>query len=151
MNNNSSITPQSTPGWAGRILQFSGVIWFLFAAIGQWIFVYYVAAFYGPLLVSKGLPGLDESHLPDGYVPGDTIGNLAIALHILIAIIIIGGGPLQLARANQKPLSEIPPLCRPDLYGHSRHHQPGWTLSRMDKRPSLAELLAISRSASTLR
>ncbi len=79
-----------------RLLAFSGVLWFLAAAIGQWIFVYYVAAFYSPLLARKGLAGLDETHLPDGHVPGDDIGNIAIAFHILIAVIIIGGGPLQL-------------------------------------------------------
>ncbi|WDI30370.1 DUF2306 domain-containing protein [Hyphococcus flavus] len=82
--------------WPDRILGASGILWFLTAAIGQWIFVYYVAASYIPILAKKGLPGLEETALPDGYVPGDPLGNLAIAFHVLIAIIIIGGGPLQL-------------------------------------------------------
>lgn len=80
----------------GRLLQFSGILWFLVAAVGQWIFVYYVAAQYIPLLAREGFAGLEKTALPDGYVPGDTIGNIAIAAHVLIAIIIIGGGPLQL-------------------------------------------------------
>jgi hypothetical protein len=79
-----------------RLLRASGVLWFLAAAAGQWIFVYYVAALYAPLLARKGFPGLAETHLPHGYVPGDLAGNLAIAAHVMIAIIIIGGGPLQL-------------------------------------------------------
>ena len=81
---------------AARLLKRSGQIWFFVAAIGQWAFVAYIMAFYVPLLAGKGLPGLDESHLPDGFVAGDLIGNLAIAAHILVAIVIIGGGPLQL-------------------------------------------------------
>ncbi len=80
----------------GRLLQFSGVLWFLTAAIGQWIFVYYVAAHYIPILARNGLPGLENTQLPDGYVPGDWVGNIAIATHVLIAIVIIGTGPLQL-------------------------------------------------------
>ncbi len=82
--------------WADRLLHWSGVSWFLVAAAGQWIFVYYIAAHYIPLLLNKGLPGLEETQLPDGYVPGDHVGNFAIVLHVLIAIIIIGAGPLQL-------------------------------------------------------
>lgn len=84
---------------AERILELSGILWFLVAAIGQWIFTYYVAAHYIPILAVDGLPGLENSELPDGYVPGDSIGNLAIAAHVLIAIVIIGGGPLQLTPA----------------------------------------------------
>ncbi|GJL91557.1 DUF2306 domain-containing protein [Hyphococcus sp.] len=79
-----------------KLLGLSGVLWFVFAAIGQWIFVYYVAASYIPALARYGLPGLKDTALPNGHVPGDALGNLAIAFHVLIAIIIIGGGPLQL-------------------------------------------------------
>ena len=88
--------PDQHVDWAGRLLQWSGVIWFLIAAAGQWIFVVYVAGFYFPLLWKKGYPGLAETHLPHGYIPGDSLGNFAIALHLVIAVIIIGGGPLQL-------------------------------------------------------
>ena len=89
-------TPRQSTDWTDRLLQTSGVLWFLAAAVGQWIFVYYIAALYVPLLWGKGLPGLAETHLPQGFVPGDDTGNFAIALHVVIAIIIIGAGPLQL-------------------------------------------------------
>ncbi|MEM8773223.1 MAG: DUF2306 domain-containing protein [Pseudomonadota bacterium] len=79
-----------------RILRLSGILWFLVAAAGQWMFVYYIAAHYIPVLAGEGLPGLENTALPDGHVPGDWVGNLAIAAHVLIAIIIIGAGPLQL-------------------------------------------------------
>lgn len=88
--------PARQGNWANGLLQTSGVIWFLAAAVGQWIFVYYIAGFYIPLLWRNGLPGLQETHLPQGFVPGDDTGNFAIALHVVIAIIIIGAGPLQL-------------------------------------------------------
>jgi hypothetical protein len=78
------------------LLAASGVLWFLAAAVGQWLFVYYVAAYYSPRLFQNGLPGLADTTLPHGFVAGDLAGNLAIAFHVLVAIIIIGGGPLQL-------------------------------------------------------
>ena len=96
------MTSTPTPGnpWPDRFLASSGVLWFLAAAIGQWIFVYYVAAYYVPFLAKNGVSGLGSTHLPDGFIAGDLAGNIAIATHVVIAIVIIGGGPLQL----------IPPL-----------------------------------------
>ena len=93
-----------SPEWqlnlnAQKALKLSGQIWFLLAAIGQWLFVAYVIGFYVPVLALSGLPGLGDTHLPHGHVAGDLVGNLAIAGHILVAIIIVGGGPLQLIPA----------------------------------------------------
>ena len=31
----------------------------------------YVVSFYGPLLAQSGFEGLKESHLANGYMPGD--------------------------------------------------------------------------------
>ncbi len=81
---------------AKKMLSWAASAWLVVTAIGQWIFVVYVAGFYLPIIARLGLPGLDETHLPDGYVPGDIAGNLAIGAHLVIAIIIIGLGPLQL-------------------------------------------------------
>jgi uncharacterized membrane protein len=81
---------------ANNALKAAARLWFLVAALGQWIFVVYVTAYYGPLIVQGGLEGLSETHLPNGYITGDTVGNLAMAAHLLLAVIIIGGGPLQL-------------------------------------------------------
>lgn len=89
------VLPQPKP-WPNRILRYSGITWFASAALGQWIFVFYVAFQYIPELAQFGLPGLANTTLPDGYVAGDMVGNLAIASHVLVAIIIIGSGPLQL-------------------------------------------------------
>ncbi|HEX7028068.1 MAG TPA: DUF2306 domain-containing protein [Gammaproteobacteria bacterium] len=81
---------------ADSVLKTAARFWFLTALAGQWIFVYYIAIFYGSLLLGKGLEGLKETHLPNGFVPGDTLGNLAVATHVLLAAIVMGGGPLQL-------------------------------------------------------
>lgn len=81
---------------AKKFLSVSAQIWFAIAFVGQWIFVYYVAAFYIPILRHKGFEGLADTHLPHGYVSGDLVGNLAISAHVLLAIIVIGGGTLQL-------------------------------------------------------
>lgn len=82
---------------AGAALDASARFWFVVAALGQWIFVAYVAAFYGPRLLQGGPDALQSyTNLANGHVPGDTIGNAALAGHLLLAVIIIGGGPLQL-------------------------------------------------------
>ena len=93
MNSSFSTSPHTVPE---RLLAFSGALWFLVAAIGQWIFVYYIAANYIPVLAVDGLPGMDKTAVPDGYVEGDLVGNLAIVFHVLVAMIIIGGGTFQL-------------------------------------------------------
>ncbi len=90
-----SVLPQPKK-WPDRTLKYSSIAWFLAAAIGQWIFVLYVALQYIPELAQFGLPGLANTTLPQGYVAGDMMGNLAIASHVLVAVIIIGSGPLQL-------------------------------------------------------
>lgn len=81
---------------ASAALDASACLWWLIAALGQWIFMAYVLAFYGPLLLQGGIAGLEKSPLANGYVPGDSVGNAALAGHLLFAIIIMGGGPLQL-------------------------------------------------------
>lgn len=70
--------------------------WFLVTLIGQWIFAGYVALYHGSLIFQKGLEGMEETHMPNGYIPGDNIGNIVLAIHLITAIVILGGGPLQL-------------------------------------------------------
>jgi Predicted membrane protein (DUF2306) len=81
---------------AEAALNASARLWFVVAALGQWIFVTYVAAFYGPRLLEGGPDALQYyTNLANGHVPGDTAGNAALAGHVLLAVIIMGGGPLQ--------------------------------------------------------
>ena len=79
---------------ADNLLKKSAVTWFIIAIIGQWLFAYYVLVFYGSSTVRGDLDDWNEV-LPHGYVPGDPIGNLVVGIHLLMAAIIMLGGPLQ--------------------------------------------------------
>lgn len=81
---------------AGKWLNYSARLWFVIMLVGQWIFVFYVAKYFGGSLFENGVDGMKETHLPHGYVDGDVFGNTAIAAHVMLAVIVIGLGPLQL-------------------------------------------------------
>lgn len=80
---------------ADRILNIATRFWFVIAVAGQWMFAYYVAAFYGGSAMRGDLQAWNKV-MPHGHVPGDTMGNFAIAAHLFLAVVIIVGGPLQL-------------------------------------------------------
>lgn len=80
---------------ADTALKSSAAFWFLVAVIGQWMFVFYILAFYGGAAVRGDWEAWDKV-LPHGIIPGDDMGNLAIAMHLFLAAIITIGGPLQL-------------------------------------------------------
>ena len=84
---------------ADSFLKASARLWFAVAAIGHWIFVVYVIAHYGTRVWADGAEGLADSRMPTGFVGGDWLGNAAAVSHVLLAIIVIGGGPLQLIPA----------------------------------------------------
>ncbi len=91
------LTGRLGPGvTADKALKAAATLWFLVATLGQWIFVFYVLAYYGPLILQGGLEALSETQLPNGFVRGDTPGNVAVAAHLFLAVVIIGGGSLQL-------------------------------------------------------
>jgi hypothetical protein len=77
-------------------LDAAAALWFAVMVIGQWIFVYYIAAFYGARTLSGNFAAWAEHPFVRAYVPGDTIGNLAFAAHVMLAIAITLGGTLQL-------------------------------------------------------
>jgi hypothetical protein len=77
-------------------LKASAALWFAIAATGQWLFAYYVVGVYGGNFAAEGLAGFAKTPLLHGYVAGDTAGNIASAAHILLAMVVHGGGPLQL-------------------------------------------------------
>lgn len=81
----------SATSLAERALRLSAQIWFLVAVTGQWIFLYYIVAFYGGAALQGGEAGEGA-----GIIAGDTMGNLALGAHILLSVIIFVGGPLQL-------------------------------------------------------
>lgn len=78
-----------------RALRVAAVLWYLTAVVGQWLFVAYVAAFYGGAAAGGDFERWNEV-LVGGYVRGGTLGNVVLAAHLALAVAITLGGPLQL-------------------------------------------------------
>jgi uncharacterized membrane protein len=82
---------------AAGALKAAARLWFVVAVIGQWAFLYYIFAFYGPSTVSGNFQAWTKNtFLIKGYVAGDTAGNLMFAAHALLAGVTSFGGALQL-------------------------------------------------------
>jgi tetratricopeptide (TPR) repeat protein len=63
--------------------------------IGQLIFAFTVASFYGRAAVRGDLQVWNR-FMTHGYIPGDRAGNLAVAIHLVSAVIINLAGAIQL-------------------------------------------------------
>ncbi len=82
---------------ADSALKAAAGFWFLVAVIGQWAFLYYLVAFYGPSTLTGNFQAWTKNtFLHMSYVPGDIAGNLAFAAHALLAAVIAFGGAIQL-------------------------------------------------------
>jgi uncharacterized membrane protein len=79
---------------ADTALKVAARFWFIIAVIGQWLFAFYVASSYGISGIQGHFAAWNKG--AHRYIPGDTVGNIAIAAHLFIAVIILVGGPLQL-------------------------------------------------------
>ncbi len=96
-NSAASQKRHSLQHFADTALKAAAGFWFLVAVIGQWAFLYYIVAFYGPSTLQGNFQAwLKNTFLFKGYVAGDTPGNLAFAAHALLAAVIAFGGALQL-------------------------------------------------------
>lgn len=92
-------TTASPPQWtfsAHTLLKTSGLLWFLVAVIGQWLFAYYVIAAYGPPTASGNWASWDDIGLIQGYTAGDLVGNLAFVSHAMLTAVVCIGGTMQL-------------------------------------------------------
>ncbi len=78
-----------------KVLNRAVALWFTIAVLGQWIFALYVLLFYGKATAAGHSENWNKV-LPNGYVAGDSIGNIVVGIHLLLAVIIIVGGPLQI-------------------------------------------------------
>ncbi len=96
MSDSSISTIQRTPTRnAKKTLDSAAKLWFLVTALGQLMFVVYIVTFYYGSAVQGDL-GAWNKVLPAGIVDGDTMGNIAVIGHILLAAIITFAGALQL-------------------------------------------------------
>lgn len=80
---------------ANKLLKGSAIFWFSVAVIGQWIFAFYITAFYGGSALHGNMDAWNKK-MPHGYIAGDHVGNIVVAMHLFLAIIITVGGPIQL-------------------------------------------------------
>lgn len=80
---------------SSKLLSGSAKVWFLFAVAGQLIFVFHILHFYGGATIKGDLAVWNEI-LYHGIITGDTMGNVALGIHLLLAAIITLGGPIQL-------------------------------------------------------
>lgn len=81
--------------FAGKALGASARLWLFTALAGQLAFVLYVASFYGGAAVQGRFEAWNDV-LVGGYVRGAAIGNIVLAVHLLLAVVITLGGPFQL-------------------------------------------------------
>jgi len=89
---------------ADTILRAAAAFWFLVAAVGQWLFVLFILGFYAKPTLTGNFEAWDKNtFMTHGYVAGDTAGNLAFAIHVMMAAVITASGTVQLIpwfRAN---------------------------------------------------
>ncbi len=78
-----------------NILRFTGKCWFVIAFIGQLFLATYVAMLYGSTALQNDFEKWNTV-MPHGYIEGAMIGNIVVALHLLMAVLVLVGGPLQI-------------------------------------------------------
>lgn len=94
----SDVIAARSPAWgdvADAALKTSAVVWFVPAAIGQWIFAYYIAVQYGVSAFAGRWSSWNDI-MANGLIAGDLAGNVAIVIHIAVAFWITIAGTLQL-------------------------------------------------------
>ncbi|WP_395005426.1 DUF2306 domain-containing protein [Undibacterium sp.] len=80
-----------------RLLGVATKTWFIVTLISQWVFLSYLLAFYAPSTLTGNFQLWKKNPmLMQGFLEGDTAGNLAFAAHALLAVIIAFGGAMQL-------------------------------------------------------
>lgn len=93
----TTLTLTHTPevsSFADKALKTAARTWFAVAMAGQFIFAFAVASFYGLTALRGDLHGWSR-FITGGWIPGDTMGNFAIALHLSAAVVIMSSGTLQ--------------------------------------------------------
>ena len=97
MTTPTTISPpkEATASTATRILTIAATAWLVVATVGQWLFGLYILLFYGKTTLTGDFARWNRV-LPHGYVEGDWKGNLIVGSHVLLAAVLVIGGPLQL-------------------------------------------------------
>jgi len=78
-----------------KALKIAAGTWFLFAIIGQWMFVLYITMHYGGTAISGDYARIGPTTIT-GVKDNDLFGNLMFAGHIVMGAIVTFGGAMQL-------------------------------------------------------
>jgi len=87
--------PFELDSFADSALKAATRFWFVVAVIGQLVFAFAVASFYGLTALRGDYLGWGR-FITHGYIPGDSAGNLAIFIHVFSAVVIMLAGAVQL-------------------------------------------------------
>jgi Predicted membrane protein (DUF2306) len=93
--------PRSRPSlrkYADRALNAAAGFWFVVVVLGQLVFAFAVASFYGLSAVRGNWQQWNKS-MTHGYTPGHPMKNLVVAIHLGSAVIILLSGAIQLIPA----------------------------------------------------
>lgn len=91
----TSRKPRSLQSLADTGLKAAVRFWFAVAVVGQLMFAFTVASFYGMASMRGDLRAWNKG-MAHGYIAGDSMGNFAVAVHLLSAVIVIVAGVVQL-------------------------------------------------------
>jgi len=91
---------------ASNALTRAGQTWFIVAATGQLIFAWYMAALYG-MSALRGDWETWNKVMPRGWNAGDTVGNIAIFVHLLLALVVTLAGLAQLLPAVRRAAPSV--------------------------------------------
>jgi tetratricopeptide (TPR) repeat protein len=80
---------------ADTALKAAARFWFVVTVIGQLVFAFAVASFYGLTALRGDYHGWSK-FISQGHVSGDTMGNFAVAMHVTSAVVVMLAGALQL-------------------------------------------------------
>ncbi len=80
---------------ADRALKAAAGFWFVVTVLGQLVFAFAVASFYG-LSAARGNWQQWNKSMTHGYTPGHPMKNLVVAIHLSSAVIILLSGAIQL-------------------------------------------------------
>lgn len=80
-----------------KALTGAAAFWWAASVAGQWLFAFYILAFYGIVTAEKGFAGWTLNRLlMTGYVASDPLRNWAFAIHVFLAAYVSLAGALQL-------------------------------------------------------
>jgi hypothetical protein len=90
---------------AGGLAQ-SARAWFAIAIVGQLLFVAYISVHYVAAMIRGDIAAWNAEML-HGFVAGDAVGNVTMASHLVLAVILTLGGPLQLSTGLRARLPRL--------------------------------------------